>query len=517
MKKNKHNWLLPALGCLAGYILLLVLLTIVEKSDPNASIVSFSDALWYSLITLSTVGYGDLYPVTAVGKVLGILFVFMSVGLLSFLVGAVVSLFSGRMLPAIRLWLARKRPWYIFSQYNAATHALTLDLASHDPDAVFLFPDIEAKHALPGIRCCVYYGTVEQTASRKKDDCKLFFLHEQLDELSRAVAAASLGHPVYCRSAYAPDQKPENLTLFSVQDCCAQEYWRRFTIGSDEKTVVLIGNGAYAQQLLEKGLLVNVFGDAHTVCYHVFGDWDHFKKNHQQLGMSMTIDRIDENTDCLLYHHDSWNADATLLYRADRIILCADEQEVNLDILEQLRRYFPVKGNIHLRSDTEIPGATVFGTHAMIYTREIVVQDTLTLAARTMHQIYCESAQGNAPSWKDLSEFLRQSNIAAADHLLTKVRLLLNDNTITRLTKENCAMAYTRYCEGKAEDADRYRRIEHLRWMRFHSMYHWRYSPVRDNAARFHPMMVPYDQLTYQEQIKDDYAWELLDLIAKSL
>ena len=53
--------------------------------------------------------------------------------------------------------------------------------------------------------------------------------------------------------------------------------------------------------------------------------------------------------------------------------------------------------------------------------------------------------------------------------------------------------------------------------MRFHSMYNWRYSPVRNNAAREHPLMLPYEQLVPSDQAKDDYAWELLKLLADKL
>jgi len=41
---------------------------------------SYLDAAYFSVMTLATVGYGDLHPVTAAGKVFTILFVFVGVG-----------------------------------------------------------------------------------------------------------------------------------------------------------------------------------------------------------------------------------------------------------------------------------------------------------------------------------------------------------------------------------------------------------------------------------------------------
>ncbi|MDO4989418.1 MAG: potassium channel family protein, partial [Eubacteriales bacterium] len=62
------------LTALAVYLVLLLLLLGAEAGNPNATIRSFGDALWFSLITMTTVGYGDLSPVTPAGRVLGIIF-----------------------------------------------------------------------------------------------------------------------------------------------------------------------------------------------------------------------------------------------------------------------------------------------------------------------------------------------------------------------------------------------------------------------------------------------------------
>ena len=41
----------------------------VEQNAPGANITTASDALWYTIVTISTVGYGDQYPVTNEGRV----------------------------------------------------------------------------------------------------------------------------------------------------------------------------------------------------------------------------------------------------------------------------------------------------------------------------------------------------------------------------------------------------------------------------------------------------------------
>lgn len=74
---------------LAVYLLLVLLVVAAESGNDNASIRSFGDGVWYSLVTLTTVGYGDKFPVTGAGKALGFVFLLGSLGFLGLLVGKI--------------------------------------------------------------------------------------------------------------------------------------------------------------------------------------------------------------------------------------------------------------------------------------------------------------------------------------------------------------------------------------------------------------------------------------------
>jgi ion transport protein len=65
----------------------------VEQDAPGANITTASDALWYTIVTISTVGYGDRYPVTNDGRVIGSLIIVVGVGIFGTFTGYLANLF----------------------------------------------------------------------------------------------------------------------------------------------------------------------------------------------------------------------------------------------------------------------------------------------------------------------------------------------------------------------------------------------------------------------------------------
>jgi voltage-gated potassium channel Kch len=64
-----------------------------ERNDPNANIKTASDALWWAYVTVTTVGYGDKYPVSNSGRLVGVLLMTIGVGLFGVLTGYLANAF----------------------------------------------------------------------------------------------------------------------------------------------------------------------------------------------------------------------------------------------------------------------------------------------------------------------------------------------------------------------------------------------------------------------------------------
>lgn len=83
-----------AFAFIVGYVLLLSILIKIEAKDPAANIKTFGDALWFSIVTLTTVGYGDLHPVTDQGRLFGSIFLIFSLGFYGVLIGQITNIMN---------------------------------------------------------------------------------------------------------------------------------------------------------------------------------------------------------------------------------------------------------------------------------------------------------------------------------------------------------------------------------------------------------------------------------------
>ena len=65
------------------------------ETDPRYMIKTAEDAVWWTLCTISTVGYGDLYPVTRAGRFVASLLLVLGVGIFGAMAGILAGWFTG--------------------------------------------------------------------------------------------------------------------------------------------------------------------------------------------------------------------------------------------------------------------------------------------------------------------------------------------------------------------------------------------------------------------------------------
>jgi voltage-gated potassium channel len=96
-KKLNRLYSLPAIQVALLTLSVVVLSALAvhyfEHLRQEANITSVWDAIWWSIVTMGTVGYGDKYPVSIGGRLVGILVILSGVGLMSLFTATIASLF----------------------------------------------------------------------------------------------------------------------------------------------------------------------------------------------------------------------------------------------------------------------------------------------------------------------------------------------------------------------------------------------------------------------------------------
>jgi voltage-gated potassium channel len=64
-----------------------------EQGNPHANITTYSNAVWWAFVTITTVGYGDYYPVTNAGRFLALILMFAGLGIIGVLSSYLASTF----------------------------------------------------------------------------------------------------------------------------------------------------------------------------------------------------------------------------------------------------------------------------------------------------------------------------------------------------------------------------------------------------------------------------------------
>jgi len=126
-------------------LVLLMYSPVVFEIHHNPKIHSLFDAIYWSLITISTVGYGDITPVTEEGKVLTMVLIFFGIGFISFATSIIATAFAEKLeqLKANKVFRETKKMTdvYLICGYSNEAEILAKKFKKENQD--FVIVDID--------------------------------------------------------------------------------------------------------------------------------------------------------------------------------------------------------------------------------------------------------------------------------------------------------------------------------------------------------------------------------------
>ncbi len=92
--RNRSQYATFITVLLAGMVLSVASILVLqeESRSPDANITTGGDAIWWGIVTITTVGYGDFYPVTTLGRITAIFVMFSGIGIIGALASILASL-----------------------------------------------------------------------------------------------------------------------------------------------------------------------------------------------------------------------------------------------------------------------------------------------------------------------------------------------------------------------------------------------------------------------------------------
>jgi voltage-gated potassium channel len=80
-------------ACSATLLIYVASLAVLEaeRGYPGSDIKSFGEALWWSVVTVTTVGYGDFSPVSVTGRIIAVLLMIGGISLIGVVTGTLAS------------------------------------------------------------------------------------------------------------------------------------------------------------------------------------------------------------------------------------------------------------------------------------------------------------------------------------------------------------------------------------------------------------------------------------------
>jgi voltage-gated potassium channel len=89
IRENDIKSLFYIISVTLGVIFVSSSLFYILELEQNKNVSNLFDSVWWSVVTLTSLGYGDIFPVTVGGRIIGMFLMFFGIGLIGVIAGSV--------------------------------------------------------------------------------------------------------------------------------------------------------------------------------------------------------------------------------------------------------------------------------------------------------------------------------------------------------------------------------------------------------------------------------------------
>jgi voltage-gated potassium channel len=127
-----------------------VLIYVMEANNPDSSIRNLFDAFYWSIVTIATVGYGDIVPITEEGRMVSIVVIMSGVAVIAFTTSVVVSAFTEKIEEIKEIKniedVSKLRNIYLICGYREIGRQVALNLRQNGSNIVVLEKNKQLMH-----------------------------------------------------------------------------------------------------------------------------------------------------------------------------------------------------------------------------------------------------------------------------------------------------------------------------------------------------------------------------------
>lgn len=515
----------------------------------NEKVRSFWDSLWWAVVTMTTIGYGDIYPETAGGRLSAVYLMFAGIGVLGVSTAAIAAYFV-KTDPFLSMRLRRLRNHVVICGLGD-TGLLLAKAFRERGDAVLVIEREETNGLIEPCReqgsiVLIGNATEREILSQARVPEARYLIAVCGDDGANAEVAAHArdmvgrraGGVLTCATNIVDPElwyllrKWEiatvgsfRLQFFNVFDLGARALLNEhppFPDGAPEPPhLLVVGATRLAQNLVVHA--ARLWQDRHqapeerlhvTIVDH---GTERLKESlylrHPGLERTCVIDTYPIELKSPEFHQAAFLYDAQKRFSVTAVYVCLDDDAQGLSaalaLFHRVRRHH-VPVVVRMTQDAGL--ATLLhaardssrgfdNLHAVallerICHPDLVLGGTNEVLARAIHSKYLQDQlnlghdQQSNPAlvpWDKLPEQFKESNRSQADHIGLKLQAIGCD--LAPLTEWDAhAFAFT------PEEVERMAEMEHVRWVEERKAQGWTYGP-RDNAKKTNPNMVDWSKL----------------------